>query len=159
MRPSEIDWCMEEALEQAEQGKWNGEVPIGAVLLAPTGEIIAKSFNTKECKHDPTGHAEITLLREAGERLNGWRLSDCSLFVTLEPCPMCLSAMIHARIKNLYFGAYDPKGGALSLGYNFHRDQRLNHTFNVTGGILHFRCSKLLSDFFRERRSTHIIGK
>ena len=100
-------------------------------------------------------HAEVLSLIEGGKKLNNWRLSDCTLYVTLEPCPMCLSAMVQARLGLCVFGAYDPKGGALSLGYHMHQDKRLNHQFKIMGGIRHFETSRLLSTFFKQRRNTY----
>ncbi|MEK6625225.1 MAG: nucleoside deaminase, partial [Bdellovibrionota bacterium] len=104
---------------------------------------------------DPCGHAEILALREAAQHEKAWRLVGCKIYVTLEPCIMCLAAMGQARIAQLIFGAYDPKGGALSLGYHIHNDTRLNHRFVVKGGLLEFDCSKILSQFFREQRSLY----
>jgi tRNA(adenine34) deaminase len=148
-------WNMNIALEQAEKAYSAGEVPVGCVVVDEFGSELAKSFNEKEKKFDPCGHAEIIAIRAAGQKLKNWRLSNCKIFVTLEPCPMCLDAMIHARVSHLIFGAYDSKAGALSLGYNFYKDKRLNHQFSVTGGIEHFKCSRLLSNFFRERRNQY----
>jgi tRNA(adenine34) deaminase len=144
-------WLMDEALIEAEKAYRLDEVPIGAVIVDSRGMILSRSHNIKEKNHNPCGHAEILAITEAAKKLNNWRLLDCSLYVTLEPCPMCLSAMIQARIGTLYFGAYDPKGGSLSLNYNFYKDQKLNHAFPVIGGLRHFECSKLLSSFFREK--------
>jgi tRNA(adenine34) deaminase len=150
-------WYMALALEQAELAYKVQEVPVGAVLISPSGEILSKQYNLKESQHNPIAHAEILSLIEAARKLQNWRLSDCILYVTLEPCPMCLTAMVQARIKQCVFGAYDLKGGALSLGYRLHQDKRLNHRFSVIGGIKHFECSKLLSQFFRERRSNYSL--
>jgi tRNA(adenine34) deaminase len=146
-------WFMTMALEQAEQAYKLQEVPVGAVLVSPEGEVLAKQHNLKESQFNPVGHAEILALMEGARKIANWRLSDCLLYVTLEPCPMCLTAMVQSRIRQCVFGAYDPKGGALSLGYHIHQDKRLNHQFSITGGIKHFECSKVLSQFFRERRS------
>jgi len=148
-------WYMSMALEQAELAYKAQEVPVGAILVSPQGEILAKTHNLKETHHNPTAHAEILAVIEAAKKLHNWRLSDCTLYVTLEPCPMCLMSMLQARIKQCVFGAYDPKGGALSLGYNFHQDKRLNHQFSVIGGVKHFEASKLLSGFFKDRRVTY----
>lgn len=148
-------WFMNIALEEAELAYKAHEVPVGAVIVSPDGQVVAKSFNLKETVFNPTGHAEILCIQEAGKKLQNWRLSDCTLYVTLEPCPMCLSAMVQSRVKQCVFGAYDSKGGALSLGYHMHQDKRLNHQFAMLGGIRHFECSRLLSQFFKERRSTY----
>ena len=104
-------WLMDEALVEADKAYREDEVPIGAVVVDAHGNILARAHNVKEKDFNPCGHAEILVLIEASKKISNWRLSECSLYVTLEPCPMCLSAMVHARIKNLYFGAYDPKGG------------------------------------------------
>ena len=149
-------WLMEEALIEADKAYREDEVPIGAVIVNAEGIIIAKAHNKKEKINNPCGHAEILAITEAAKKIGNWRLINCSLLVTLEPCPMCLSAMIQARIGTLYFGAYDPKGGSLSLNYNFYKDQKLNHSFPVIGGVRHFECSKLLSQFFREKRANYI---
>ncbi len=149
-------WLMDSALEEARLAYSNKEVPVGAIVVDSRGTIISKAFNQKESQSNPCSHAEILSLQYAGQKLKNWRLTDCTMYVTLEPCPMCMNALVHARIKELVFGAYDPKGGALSLGYNFQRDERLNHHFSIIGGVRHYESSKLLSDFFRKRRSGHI---
>ena len=146
-------WLMDEALIEAEKAYRLNEVPIGAVVVDSSGAILSRSHNLKEKNNNPCGHAEVLAIIEAAKKVNNWRLLDCSLYVTLEPCPMCLSAMIQARIGTLLFGAYDPKGGSLSLNYNFYKDQKLNHSFPIIGGLRHFECSKLLSSFFREKRT------
>lgn len=143
------------AYEQAQIAAWNGEVPVGAVIVSSEGQLLAQSYNLKEKNFDSCAHAEILAIREAGQQQQGWRLSGCSLFVTLEPCPMCLNAMLQARIEHLYFGAYDVKGGALSLGYNFYKDSRLNHSFQVTGGVQHYKCSQQISQFFKNKREQY----
>ena len=151
-------WFMTLALEQAELAYRAQEVPVGAIIVSPEGEILSKQFNQKETDLNPTGHAEILSIIEASKRIGNWRLSHCSIYVTLEPCPMCLAAMVQSRIGRCVFGAYDPKGGAISLGYRLHQDKRLNHRFSVCGGIKHFDCSKILSQFFKERRTTYRPG-
>lgn len=143
------------ALEQAELAYKAQEVPVGAVLVSPNGDVLSKQFNLKEAHHNPTAHAEMLCIVEGAKKLQNWRLSDCTLYVTLEPCPMCLTALVQSRVKQCVFGAYDAKGGALSLGYYLHQDKRLNHQFAITGGVKHFECSKLLSQFFRERRNSY----
>lgn len=145
-------WLMDEALIEADKAYRLDEVPIGAVIVDSSGVILSKAHNVKEKNHNPCGHAEVLAIIEASKKIGNWRLLNCSLYVTLEPCPMCLSAMVQARIGTLYFGAYDPKGGSLSLNYNFYKDQKLNHSFSVVGGLRHFECSRLLSTFFREKR-------
>lgn len=150
-------WFMTMALEQAELAYKAQEVPVGAVLVSPEGEVLSKQHNLKEAHFNPTAHAEILALVEGAKKLQNWRLSDCTLYVTLEPCPMCLTAMVQSRVKQCVFGAYDAKGGGLSLGYHLHQDKRLNHQFSIMGGVKHFECSKVLSQFFRERRQTYRI--
>ena len=151
----DILWNMGLALEQADAAFNKGEVPVGAICISEDGKVLAESHNLKESSPNPCGHAEILALIEAAKNKGEWRLLGATLYVTLEPCPMCLDAARQARIKNLIFGAYDAKGGALSLGYNFHKDDRLNHKFNVMGGIRHFECSRKLSNFFKQKRSLY----
>lgn len=148
-------WFMGLALEQADQAYRNHEVPVGAVLVSDSGEVISKQFNVKEANHNPIGHAEILTIAEGGKKIQNWRLTGCTLYVTLEPCPMCLTAMVQSRILQCVFGAYDPKGGAISLGYNLHKDKRLNHQFSIMGGVKHYESSRLLSQFFKERRTAY----
>lgn len=143
------------ALDEAHEAFKEDEVPIGAVIISPYGEVLSFAHNTKEKELNPCHHAEILAIEQAAKKLKSWRLTDCELYVTLEPCPMCLSAIQQARLSSVYFGAYDAKGGALSLGYNLHNDDRLNHKFNVYGGYRHQECSKLLSRFFRQKRKSY----
>lgn len=152
---NDYDWMMNVAIDEAYKAYALDEVPIGAVVVDSSGNVLAKEHNLKESVNDPCGHAEIRAIRTACEKLGDWRLNDCTLFVTLEPCPMCLNSILQARMKKVIFGAYDPKGGALSLNYNFYKDKRLNHNFDVLGGVKHFECSKILSRFFREKRASH----
>lgn len=151
-------WLMDEALKEAQKAYREDEVPIGAVIVDEKGNILARAHNEKEKVNNPCGHAEILAIMEASRKLNNWRLTNCALYVTLEPCPMCLSAMVQARIGKLFFGAYDAKGGALSLNYNFYKDKKLNHSFAVSGGLRHFECSRLLSTFFKEKRTSYNKG-
>lgn len=148
-------WFMDLALKQAEIAFKEKEVPVGALIVSSEGEVISQKYNLKEVQHNPTAHAEVLSIIEATKKLGNWRLTGATLYVTLEPCTMCLAAMVQARISRCVFGAYDSKGGALSLGYHLHQDPRLNHRFSVTGGIRHFECSRLLSQFFKERRLTY----
>ena len=144
-------YYMERALEQARKAFSCGEVPVGALLVR--GEsIIAADRNRCEELKDPTAHAEILALRQAGQILGGWRLSGCTLYVTLEPCPMCAGALVQARVARLVFGTADPKGGACGTLYNIVQDDRLNHRLAVTGGLLEGPCAALLQEFFRRRR-------
>lgn len=156
MKINKIQNFMDIALEEAKTAFYEDEVPVGCVIVSEHGEILAQTYNLKESLNDASAHAEILAIKEASQKIGDWRLEDCSVFVTLEPCPMCLSALVQARIKNLYFGAYDRKGGALSLGINMYKDKRFNHNFNVWGGINHFNCSQILSNFFRQKRERHL---
>jgi tRNA(adenine34) deaminase len=148
-------WFMSMALEEAEHAYKLQEVPVGAVLVSPNGDVLSKQHNLKETHFNPTAHAEVLTIIDGAKKLQNWRLSDCVLYVTLEPCPMCMAALVQARIKMCVFGAYDAKGGALSLGYRLHQDKKLNHRFSVIGGVKHFECSRLLSQFFKERRTSY----
>lgn len=152
-------WHMDLAIEMAEKAYGNDEVPVGAVLVDSSNKVLSSAFNLKEQNQDVTGHAEILCLKEAAEKNKSWRLNGCTLIVTLEPCPMCLSAALQARVKTVVFGAYDLKGGALSLGYHFHQDPRLNHKLDIVGGVRHYQCSKLLSQFFKEKRNYYKTKK
>jgi tRNA(adenine34) deaminase len=142
---------MARALELAGKAADLGEVPVGAVIVL-YDQIIAEAYNLREAEKDATAHAEILAIRQAGKLLGGWRLSDCSLYVTLEPCPMCAGAMVQARIRRLVFGAIDPKAGAAGTLYDLVRDQRLNHRLEVTGGVLETECAAVMQGFFRQRR-------
>ena len=144
---------MEIALELAREAFRQGEVPVGAVLVHGE-EIIARSYNRREGLQDATGHAEILALREAGARLGSWRLLGTTLYVTLEPCPMCAGALVQARVSRLVYGARDPKGGAAGTLYNIPGDPRLNHRLEVKEGVLHEKCAALLREFFQARRGT-----
>ena len=159
LKYQDYEWAMGEALLFAEAAAKADEVPIGACLLDSQGKIICGAGNEKESVHDPCGHAEIITLRKAAELLGDWRLENCTLVVTLEPCLMCMGAIWQSRIKTLVFGAYDSKGGALSLGYDVHKDKRLNHQFSVIGGVKHYETSRLLSQFFRQKRGTYNFKK
>jgi tRNA(adenine34) deaminase len=140
-----------EALKEAEKAVEYGEVPVGAIIVCE-GRIIARAFNRRETSGDPTAHAEILALREAAKLRSHWRLSDMTLYCTLEPCPMCAGAMVQARIKRLVYGAKDPKAGAAGSLMNLVQDERLNHRLEVTAGILAEECGSFLKKFFRERR-------
>jgi len=142
---------MKVAIDQAISAAKQGEVPVGAVLVV-NDQIIAKAGNHPISGSDPTAHAEIIALREAARQLKNYRIPGSTLYVTLEPCPMCVSAMLHARVAEVIFGATDPKTGALVSKYYMGRDGRSNHTLKVTGGILAEQCGRLLKDFFALRR-------
>lgn len=154
---------MQQALAQAEMAAREGEVPIGAVVVyapidpatrTPLAEprIIAQAHNRRETDRDPAGHAEFLAMKEAARQLDAWRLTGCTVYVTLEPCLMCAGLMQQARIDRCVFGAYDPKAGALGSLYHINEDTRLNHTFDVTTGVLQEECAGLLQEFFRARR-------
>ena len=140
------------ALEQAKKGLAVGEVPVGAVLVDEAGEVLARAFNQPIGLHDPTAHAEVLALRE-GARLRGnYRLPGLCLYVTMEPCIMCLGAMIQARLRRVVFGAPDPKGGACVSLFRLPEDARLNHRLEVTGGVREAECRALVQEFFKARR-------
>ena len=151
----DYDWLMSVAIDEAYKAYSLDEVPIGAVIADENGNILSQTHNLKESVNDPCGHAEILAIKEACEKKGNWRLNDCTIFVTLEPCTMCLSSLVQARIGKVVFGAYDLKAGALSLNYNFYKDKRLNHNFDIIGGFKHFDTSQILSRFFREKRKSY----
>jgi tRNA(adenine34) deaminase len=140
------------ALEQAARAKDLGEVPVGAVLLDASGEVIATGFNRTIADHDPTAHAEIVALRAAAREVQNYRLPGATLYVTLEPCAMCLGAMLHARLGRIVFAAADPKTGACGSVVNLLEHATLNHQTVLTSGILAEECGTYLRDFFRDRR-------
>jgi len=139
------------AIDQAKIAEENGDVPIGAVIIYKD-QIIGKAYNQREQLKDPTAHAEIIALTQAAAYLNSWRLNGCTMYVTLEPCPMCAGALVLARIDRLVFGCEDPKAGACGSLYDIVRDGRLNHRLEVTTGVLAEQCSELLREFFERRR-------
>lgn len=143
---------MQMALQQAEQAARSDEVPVGAVIVRE-GSIIAAAHNQREMLRDPTAHAEMIAITQAAEAVGGWRLEDCILYVTLEPCPMCAGAILQARIPVVVYGALDPKAGAVTSLYEMLNDNRLNHRCEVVSGILQDRCGQILTDFFRQRRA------
>lgn len=145
---------MQAAIELARQAEAMGEVPIGCVIVHdPTGRIIGRGFNQRETDRDPTAHAEIIAMRQAGTALGHWRLLDCTLYVTLEPCPMCAGAIVNARIPRLVYGCDDPKSGAVKTLYQLCADSRLNHQVQMQPGMLAERCADLLRAFFRAQRA------
>ena len=143
---------MREALELAKQAGAVGEVPVGAVVVKD-GAIIGRGFNAPISRHDPSAHAEMMALREAAQYQGNYRLVGCELFVTLEPCVMCVGTMFHARIARVVFGARDPKTGACGSVVDLFGEQRLNHHTEVSGGVLAEECGLLLSNFFALRRA------
>ncbi len=142
---------MKLALEEAEQALREEEVPIGAVIVHEN-RVIARAHNQREQLHDPTAHAEMIAITQAAESLGGWRLNDCTLYVTLEPCPMCAGAIVQARLSRVVYGAPDPKAGAVNTLYELLSDDRLNHQAEIVSGVLHQPCSDILSRFFQEKR-------
>jgi tRNA(adenine34) deaminase len=142
---------MKAALAEAEKGFKKDEVPVGAVVVA-YGKIIARAHNLRESLVDPTAHAEILALKKAGKKLGGWRLNEATLFTTLEPCPMCAGAVVHSRIKELVYGADDPKAGACGSIMNVVSSGHLNHRVKVISGVMKAECSEILRKFFKKLR-------
>jgi tRNA(adenine34) deaminase len=143
---------MRAALAEARKAAACGDVPVGAVL-AKDGRIIARGRNRREERGDPTAHAEIEALRRAARKLGGWYLHGCTLYVTLEPCPMCAGAAMQARLEGIVFGAADPKGGCCGSILNLPEDARFTHRVKVSGGLMERECAEVLKGFFREKRS------
>ena len=143
---------MELALEQAGRAEARDEVPVGAVLVDAGGNVLASAGNEVEARHDPTAHAEMLVLRAAAAQRQSARLEDCDLYVTLEPCAMCAAAISFARVRRLYYGAYDPKGGAVEHGPRFFAQPTCHHRPEIYGGIDEQRAAALLKEFFQERR-------
>src|SRR2546423_363577 len=151
--PSVEEW-MSEAVALARAAMELGEVPIGCVVAhEPSGNVIGRGYNRRETDHDPTAHAEILAMREAGRTLGHWRLVDCILVVTLEPCPMCAGAVVNARVPRLVYGCDDPKAGAVRTLYQLCTDGRLNHRVEVAAGVMAEECAELLRTFFRTQRA------
>jgi len=150
--PSPYDDSMRHALDEARLSLAGDDVPIGAVVLDPAGAIIGRGHNIREAAGDPTGHAEVVALRAAAEHVGEWRLSGCTLVVTLEPCTMCAGAVVLSRVDRLVFGAYDDKAGAVGSLWDVVRDRRLNHRPEVIAGVLEDEAAALLDDFFASRR-------
>jgi tRNA(adenine34) deaminase len=144
---------MQAALAEACKAPAVDEIPIGAVIAGPEGEIIARAHNRRHLDDDPTAHAEMLAIRQAAAVLGDWRLEGCTLAVTLEPCPMCAGAIVLARIPRLIYGATDPKGGAVETLYQLCTDERLNHRVEVIAGIEAEACGQILTDFFAAQRA------
>lgn len=140
------------ALEQAARAAPAGDVPVGAVVLSPDGSVLSAGHNERELTGDPTAHAEVLALRRASAKLGAWRLTGCTLVVTLEPCTMCAGALVQSRVARVVYGALDEKAGAAGSLWDVVRDRRLNHRPEVIHGVLADECSALLTAFFRERR-------
>ena len=160
--PLELTWTdprhpfhlhhMEMALAEAELAGDEDEVPVGAVIVSFQHGVLAQAHNQREQLHDPTAHAEMIAITQAANALNSWRLEDCALYVTLEPCPMCAGAIVQARLPLVVYGCTDPKAGACHTLYQITGDARLNHRVQVVGDVLTERCAALLSDFFAAKR-------
>ena len=145
---------MSQALDLALRSEAIGEVPIGALIVDENGQILSMATNLREKNTTVIGHAEIIALHSACKKRKSWRLTGCTLYVTLEPCFMCAGALVQSRIARVVFGAYDPKGGALGSLSNLSCDARLNHNFTVTSGVRSEECGKILKDFFKKKRKT-----
>jgi tRNA(adenine34) deaminase len=145
------------AIEQAQLALAAGEVPIGCIVVhGPGNRVIGRAFNRRQTDRDPTAHAEMLALRQAAAELGDWRLLDCALYVTLEPCPMCAGAIVNARVPRLVYGCDDPKAGAVRSLYPIGQDARLNHLVQITSGVLAEQCAAVLQGFFQAQRA---LGK
>lgn len=145
-------WHMQDAIAEGRLALATDDVPVGAVVVGPDGVVVGRGHNAREATGDPTAHAEVLALREASRTLGRWRLDDCTLVVTLEPCAMCAGAIVLARVARLVLGAWDPKAGATGSVHDLVRDRRLNHRVEVVGGVLEAECAALLTEFFAARR-------
>ena len=144
---------MQLALAEADAAEAHADVPIGCVIVGPDSKLLAAGHNRREVDADPTAHAEVVAIRTAAHRRGHWRLDGCTLYVTLEPCPMCAGAIVNARVKRVVFGAPDPKAGACGSLFNLVQDSRLNHRAELRAGVLAEEAAELLRAFFREKRS------
>jgi tRNA(adenine34) deaminase len=150
--PHPYDAAMRQAIDVARLTEDSGDVPVGAVVLGPTGSLLGSGYNAREALGDPTAHAEVMALREAAASLGRWRLEGCTLVVTLEPCTMCAGAVVLARVSTLVFGAFDPKAGAVGSLWDVVRDRRVNSRPDVVGGVLEAETGDLLRQFFASHR-------
>lgn len=146
------EFYIKECLKEAKKALEKGEIPVGAVMVH-NGRIIARAHNQKETLKDPTAHAEMIAITQAAALLDNWRLEGVDLYVTLEPCPMCASALVQARVKRIIYGAPDPKGGGCGSVFNLVNDSRLNHQIEVISGVLKDECQAILQNFFQQRRT------
>ncbi|OAQ14761.1 adenosine deaminase [Bibersteinia trehalosi Y31] len=146
-------YFMQQALNLADKAEEMGEIPVGAVLVTKAGEIIGEGFNLTISSNDPTAHAEIQAIRMAAAKIQNYRLMDCTLYVTLEPCPMCAGAILHSRIGRLVFGAMDYKTGAVGSRYHLFEDYKMNHALEIRGGVMAEHCREKISAFFKKRRA------
>lgn len=151
IREEEDKRWMAEAISEAGKAEALREVPIGAVIVKD-GQIIGRGHNLRETNHDPTAHAEMIAIREASEAIGAWRLLDCTLYVTLEPCPMCAGAIVQSRLKRVVYGTADPKAGCAGTLMNLLQEPRFNHETELTSGVLQQECASLLTSFFRKLR-------
>lgn len=149
---AEKEFYMQEALKEAQKAKAIAEVPIGAVIVK-NGEVIGRGYNQRETTNRAISHAEVLAIEEANQQLNNWRLEECALFVTVEPCVMCSGAIVQSRIPYVYYGASDYKGGTAGTLMNLLEEERFNHQSTVEAGVLQTECSDLLTSFFRELRA------
>lgn len=145
------------ALKEAKKAEFFDEVPIGCVIVKDN-KVISRGFNKRELKNDVTSHAEIEAIRRASKKLGDWQLIDCDLYVTIEPCLMCTGAIIQSRIKNVYYGSEDPKGGGLVSSLNINEVKNLNHRINIEGGILKDECSNIVKQYFAKKRKYKTLG-
>jgi len=152
------DAYMRAALEEARHAFDAGEVPVGAVVVLD-GVVVGEGFNQPIGSHDPTAHAEIVALRHAGQRVGNYRLPGATLYVTIEPCQMCVGAMVHARVATIVYGAPEPKAGAIESAMRAHEHPSLNHRMTATGGVLADECRAVMQEFFKSRRDTDDSGK
>jgi tRNA(adenine34) deaminase len=152
MTITEDEYWMQEAIQQARLAESLGEVPIGAIIVRD-GAVVGIGYNLRETNRDPTAHAEMIAIRQASETLQAWRLLGCTLYVTLEPCPMCAGAILQSRVERVVYGASDPKAGCVGTLMDLLQDSRFNHVSPWKSGVLHEECAVLLSDFFRRLRS------
>lgn len=153
MRSDFDEYFMNYALTLAQKAEQQGEIPVGAVLVDAKQQIIGEGWNCSISHNDPTAHAEIIALRQAGQRLNNYRLLDTTLYVTLEPCCMCAGAILHSRIKRLVFGAFDYKTGVVGSRFHLFEDYKMNHLLEIRAGVMAEECSQMLSAFFQKRRA------
>lgn len=145
------EYWMGKALKLAQKAAERGEVPVGAILVKD-GQVLAQAGNRRETWKTALGHCELIAIQRASAKLEAWRLLDCTLYVTLEPCVMCAGALVQARVGRVVFGAFDPKGGAMKSLFQIGNDPRLNHQIEIVGGVLEHECSEALKSFFRQRR-------
>jgi tRNA(adenine34) deaminase len=159
LESSKDEYWMRQALQQAQHAAHCDEVPVGAVLVDKSGDLIACGHNQPIRTLDPTAHAEIVVIREAAKRLQNYRLPETTLYVTLEPCAMCVGALVQARVSRIVFGALEPKTGAIQSAHRFFESAQFNHYPHIVGGVLDAECSDLISKFFQQKRQTKKLSK